>query len=479
MQENEFEGQVKRIIEEFHISPPASVWEKVSRKLEKKRRPKLLPLLLLLIGLAGTAYLIFYAAENSIQSPIAMSNNKDHKGTVKADSIIVKKPVNPVTENINPANELPLSLKNINGDRKLDVNNLRKLSSPVTAQTPRVLPATNNYKAEQQRDHDNNHAYQTDLQVLQNNDSILLHSDTITDKNAVAGKELEGAGSADTVVVNNDNPSTGNQDSNAVVKPKTANELTTPIKKSIRQNYKLPNLQWGITAFYGGSNAIENLVDLNKSASASYAAPGTMPNNSDTAFYNNHPYTASTAYHVGAVVQKKIIKNGFVAAGLYFTHLSTKADVSEKVDGLYIVQTANDLSRAFTVNEYFQAGSVTYTNHYNFIELPVYFQQDILPAKKFSFSYNAGFSVRQLISSKSLIYNQYNNIYFPKDDLMRKTQLQVLAGLNLKINAGSNTSVYIGPQLSYSLSNLYKNENNGNFHFINYGLQAGLMFHKK
>ena len=84
-----------------------------------------------------------------------------------------------------------------------------------------------------------------------------------------------------------------------------------------------------------------------------------------------------------------------------------------------------------------------------------------------------------MLSSNALIYNRHGNIYYSKDELLRKTQWQVSAGINLKINAGKNMAVYVGPQFSYSLSNLLKDKDAGNFHLVNYGVQAGLMFHKK
>ena len=132
------------------------------------------------------------------------------------------------------------------------------------------------------------------------------------------------------------------------------------------------------------------------------------------------------------------------------------------------------------VNNYYRPGVVKeYINKYNFIELPVAFQQNLLQRKVFAFGYNAGFSVRQLLNSNALIYNEQGNIYFSNNDLLRKTQLQLQAGLNLKFNTGKTTSVYAGPQISYSLSNFTKSKDNGNFHFMTYGLKAGLLFHKK
>jgi hypothetical protein len=255
------------------------------------------------------------------------------------------------------------------------------------------------------------------------------------------------------------------------------------IKKTSNNNFTIPKWQWGITASYGRSNAIQNLVDFNKSAPASLdynVGPGLITGRVDTGHYNNKPYTPSNAYQFGFVVQRKIIKNGFISSGLNFVHLSTKSDVNAKKDSAYTVQNGNIITNSFYVSSFYQGGeSKAYTNTYNFIELPVYFQQDLFYRHKLSLSYNAGFSIRQLLSSDALIYNRYSNIYYSKDELLRKTQWQFLAGINLKINAGKNMALYVGPQFSYSLSNFLKDKDAGNFHLMNYGVQAGIMFHKK
>jgi len=161
-------------------------------------------------------------------------------------------------------------------------------------------------------------------------------------------------------------------------------------------------------------------------------------------------------------------------------HLSTRSDAGKKVDTAFLLQPSNGWSNTFSVAQYYQSDNTSkHTNTYNFIELPVYFHQDIKPQNKFSFSYNAGFSIRQLVSSNALIYDPYNNIYFSKDALLNKTQLQFAAGLNLKINTGKSNALYIGPQFSYSVSGLYKDNSAGKFHFMNYGLQATFLLHKK
>jgi hypothetical protein len=134
----------------------------------------------------------------------------------------------------------------------------------------------------------------------------------------------------------------------------------------------------------------------------------------------------------------------------------------------------------YTVPGYYRPGSESkYMNTYNFIELPVYFQQYIFRSKSTALAYQAGVTLRQLLSQKSLVYDAFNNVYYADDNLLRKTQFQFAGGLKFSFNTGKKSAVFIGPHFSYSLSNFYNDKDKGNFHFMQYGIQAGIMFHKK
>jgi hypothetical protein len=481
MQENEFEKQLKDLMDEFKLAPSTSVWEKVSRRLNEGRRKKRPFIFLLFLGLLVAGYFMYQYGRQQPQS-IHYANSKTNKGPER-DSLSLKNPGQISTEKTTGQNSSIVSAN------KND-HTVSKASSPKTNRPAVFVKKESKYK---------NSSLSINVVSSNNNNSsgqLKINPEiTTNDVSAVMEKQLQNNAPVNEPIVANDstklidnaarndslNKNIAQTDSMQINQDKKESAVKRIAKNPSNKNYTIPKWQWGINAFYGRSNAIKNLVDFNKAAPANLDySPRPVTGNIDTAHYNSNPYTASNAYRFGFVVQKKIIKNGFISSGLNFIHLSTKSDVTGKKDSAYTVQNGNIITNSFYVSSFYQPGpSKTYTNTYNFIEIPVYFQQDVFYRHKLSLSYNAGFSMRQLLSSNALIYNRYNDIYYSKDELLRKTQWQFLAGVNLKINTGKKVAVYIGPEFSYSLSNLLKDNDAGNFHLINYGVQAGLMFHKK
>jgi len=476
MQENEFEKQLKDMMDEFKLVPPVSVWEKVSRRLNEGRRKKRPFIFLLFLGLLVAGYFMYQYAR---QQPVHYTNNKTNE-ELKKDSLSLKNP-----------GQLPAE-KTTGQNSSTVPANKNSYTAPKTSPPKTNRPATFDIKESKYKtpgiptnavssNNNNNSSGQLKInqetttndvpvvmeQQLQNNEPVAANDSTKLIDNAARNDSL--------------NKNIAQTDSIQIKQGKKESAKKGIVKNPSDKNYTIPKWQWGVNAFYGWSNAIENLVDFNKAAPANLSySPGIVTGSVDSTHHNSNPYSASNAYQFGFVVQKKIMKNGFISSGLNFIHLSTKSDVTGKKDSAYTVQNGNIITNSFYVSSFYQPGpSKAYTNTYNFIELPVYFQQDVFYRHKLSLSYNAGFSIRQLISSDALIYNRYSNIYYSKDELLRKTQWQVMAGINLKINTGKNMAVYVGPQFSYSLSNLLNDKDVGNFHLINYGVQAGLMFHKK
>ena len=138
-------------------------------------------------------------------------------------------------------------------------------------------------------------------------------------------------------------------DSIATVQNATANTA----QKATVQYKGLSKWQWGINAFYGRNNAVEGLTDFEKSSVQYLNSPSSIITG-DTIF-NKHAYTASGAYSFGFEVQRKIAKNSVLAAGLNYIHLSTKSNISKRVDSTYSIRPSN----SFSVDNYFQPGATT------------------------------------------------------------------------------------------------------------------------
>ena len=493
MRENEFEKQLKNMMDEFEVTPSKSVWEKVSRRINLDKRKKRPFIFWLITGLliSGSGYFIYHTSENKIQP-----TNNYAKNTIKdanADSGSLNNPGKSIPEKNTEAAHQNMGIKEEHANKiqqKKDIHANTKNSDKFIANSVKInKPVINKPDNNDLDNYKNDVQQQQKNQTTNNNKTIQpaeeLQGDVVSQQQQSNFENKQGVvDSSNTVAAfvqeNKSLPDSNTLNKEAAQKNATSSQNKTPT--TIKNNYVLPKWQFGAVASYGKSNIVEGISSNNNKSLPAYldnlsSAGG---GNFDSSSGSNKPFSSSGSYQFGVVAQRKIIKNGFISSGLNFIHLSAKADIKNKIDSPYTIQTGSSLANTFYVNSFYQAGSAeTYTSTYNFIELPVYFQQDLWYKHTVSLSYNTGFSVRQLLSSNALIYNKSSNIYYTKDDLLRKTQWQFLAALNLKINTGKSTSIYLGPQFSYSLSSQLKNSSNDNFHYINYGLQAGLMFHKK
>ncbi len=475
MPENEFEKKLKKMMDDFHLPPSTSVWENVSRRLHEKRRRKIPFFFLLAAGLITAGYFTYHVSEKYKQNSTAAISYTG-KNADKAGNYLLKDSAKLSTQKPGIKKEEKASVSNTlpGTQQKIFKNELNNKLITVKNST-----ALKDNSSELENDNAGNNKQHLNGQIInENNNAIVSNNETLF-KNSITIKQPVTPADAENTLLKDEV-----QDNNLALKKDSisglANQPGNSLKKSTTKTpvtiNKTSNWQWGVTGLYAKSNLIENLTNLNI-PSAQYSNDPLTSGNYDTAFKTTHAFSPSAAYAFGTVVKKKIFKNGYLSSGLNFIHLSVKADIGKTVDSVIVIPSP---AYTYFVRGYAQPGFVkTNTSKYNFIELPVLFQQNFFHSKKTSLSYNAGFSVRQLISSSSLIYNQINNIYFSKEELLRKTQFQVAAGLSFEMNTGKNNSFFIGPQFTYSLSNLIKNPGNSSFHFINYGLQAGFLLHKK
>lgn len=462
MQQNEFEKQVKQMMDGFNPQPSDAVWQNISSRIDtgnrKKRRFAFWVLALVLITAGGV--FLYNSANDGNKDEVIVNNENADSGNRRGEdrtpaqqdaALQVAPSLSDQTESgaVTEANidvvtlghtKQSLSLKDYSSRRPQGINTLTQPGMQVkTAEiaASAEVPAVN----------------------------VTATADTLN-KQPYADNPNRIADTATALPQVNNNVKQPLPDTTAVALQQ--HDSATIATKKIQQANTLPRWQWGITAAYGKSSTTGSLEKSMANASGPALGNGGSPGD------NFQAYTASSAYELGVTAERRITKNGFIGAGINYTYLSTKSSIANSVDSAYSISPGG-----IALNTYYQPGdAATYTNKYHFLELPVYFKQDLFAAKKISFSYNAGFSLRQLISTNSLVYDSQSNLYNLNNSQLSKTQLQVQAGLNAKFRAGKNMAVYVGPQFSYSLTGLYKNNSNGNFHLMDYGLHLGLMFHK-
>lgn len=460
MQENEFEKQVKEMMEELQFPPSATVWEKIKKHISKKKR-RVIPFFLLVATVVILSGYLFY------------TDQKHHnQGSQKNYSAIHNvEPKNSTSNNIKNQNSLqpnlifedkfhkPSALKKTEEHFYTSINKSFKKDETIILHQP-LIKENNNDESNDSLSSENS---ALNNKVPEENDS----SFTWQQSNAISFFK-------DSVFKNNTDTSI--QKNADFVKNDSAILKTYLADKKLNQRNKW---QFGISAMYGKSVIRNNLLNfnLNKSSPSNIFGPGTAF--SDTAKALKDPYKIANAYNFGIIVTRQISRHSYLNTGLNFVHLSSKSNTARSIDSSLILIEPGVQNSSF-VNGYYRTGSAeTFINNFNFISLPITFQSDLLQIKKFSVSYNAGLSAMQLISSKSLIYNDNNNSFFSNDELIRHTQFQLTAGLNLQISTKKNGMFSLSPDLKYSFSTLLKNNDYNRLHFLNYGLQAAWLFKKK
>lgn len=489
MPENEFEKQVKELMEELHFSPSAPVWERIKKRISEKKR-RVWPIFFLFISVALLSGYFFYADMNYQSKNInknieaaktsTTKSSPDNASTEKnneKDSVFkLQSQQLSTTKKTNKTNHVP-SIKHSKNDelvvdQPLIINKINKNKTELTAKNLKDdklvfnQPSTQNNITKKIIDTSKNSFTKTQTAELNNNNR----------DNKVIAQQQPDANNIFKDSIANSNTNSLTEINNAIQKNNSLTKKKIQPKKII----KASKWQFGIAAMYGRSNITDNVTSINNDK-ALQANPGL---NSGIPFASNstvlkNPYNTNNAYKFGIIIQRKVLKRSSLNTGLNFVHLSSKSNTALSLDSSLVSVIADVQSNNYAANFYRIGSAKTYTNNFNFIEIPVTFQSSLFHVNNFSVLYDGGVSVMHLISSKALIYNNHTNNFFSNDALFRKTQFQLTAGLNLQLKIKNTGNILLGPDFNYSLSPYLKNDNYNRLHFIDYGLHASWIFNKK
>ncbi len=460
MQENEFEKQVKIKMDELSFSPSAPVWEAIKKQVEKKKR-RILPFIFLLIIIATSGSYYMYINVNSNFK----KQNKNYTA-LKRERLLT-------SQDEQKNNNQP-------GQSKSTFQGLNKYHSALIKDKHRY----NSNKFPASNSKDNQLLNQNKLTVNQNANRIYFQKSQTTTSSQDLIEKNNVSATTNTLVYNNqilnvdslkqkdnnfnqsNNLTENSNSTTSAIKEKplvensdsiTQTHSTKSNKKQILNNNQPAKWQWEITAMYGKSNLVNNF-NLSNS--------------------NSKPYQPASAYSFGVIINRKVFKNGYLNSGLAYAHLSTKSYTARSAD-YSLIAVPFPFGIGSNNGNYLPETEKTYTNKYNFIELPVSLQYKLFHIKQFAVSYNVGVSVMQLINAKSLIYDSRRDVYLNDTSNLRRTQFQILSGLNFQFNTKNNGSFLLGPHVEYSLSNFVKTNNLDRRHFMQFGLQATWLFNKK
>lgn len=246
-------------------------------------------------------------------------------------------------------------------------------------------------------------------------------------------------------------------------------------------------MQWGISVFGGKSNTVLNVFNRLNAADKAYMEVSSPVPDSVARF---NPFTqvkGAAVFGIGGFVQKNISKRSSISAGINFSYLQTSINAVRHIDSTGIFQNASGL---FNLDGYYRPSVYSYQvpysstqsvkNNYLLLDLPVAYHYRITNSAKWPLYANAGLSAAFLLHKKALLYDLPNTVYYYGANQYRTIQLHTTFGFAAQLQVNKKYALQFGPQLKYGLTNITNDKKTyGRQHFLQYGLQANLLFRKK
>jgi len=233
----------------------------------------------------------------------------------------------------------------------------------------------------------------------------------------------------------------------------------------VRNHYKKWNL--GIEFSGGSSFVADDPLGINNSANYYLSTPSNS--SGGTGSYTNFPSSktrSSVAFIVGAFLEKNISPEHKISFGINYKYFSTSNKIGNKIDS---AQTA-----------YYAANSThNYRSNFSYLELPVSLKLQLGKNKYLPVYWQFGINISQLISSNALQFKSNPSLYYNDNSLFNKTQFGFSTSISAFLFAKQKTSIAIGPYFYYGASRLAGKGLYQKKHFNFIGLRSEILFLKK
>jgi len=477
MQENNFEKQVKQLMDDLRVNPSEPVWEYIEKRIPKSnRRRRFIAFFLLFIGLATCAY-FFYNKDSLAGNLIANNNNnealKPNNNTLHEQTVDAAKTEQPVsTDTVSRKPDAEKNTIAIASEKALkkttSITNEHKIKNNTTEFTSTTTNETINSKENNKEESIANNEKQQSIKNETSKNEVIVNDEI---KRSTATNE--GINNVDSTVASTKT----NLDTATSLKQNDAISAKKELKKP-NNNYK--KLQWGVSGFYGRSDIIEGIGIFSSDKSLAGGLSASPGANWDSVASLNYSKAikAKSSFSLGIAVKKQVSKRSSISAGIQYTHISTQIKTGEIKDSSASFNYNNSNITTRLENFYRPGLSVSRINKYNLIQIPLLYSYQFATSKKLPLFINAGFSLTRIISSDALVYDSYNQAYYKNTNVFNKTQVTLTGGLHTNLSFIKHGTLEIGPQLQYGLTNIVKN-NDAKQHLFFWGLNARYFIRNK
>ncbi len=473
MAENEFEKNVRREMDEFKVRPSEEIWPKIEEKIREKNRKRrvlffiLFSLIALMLG--GYGIYNFSGSNTRSEAQNKLSEGDQPTGKNKIDNS-KNKELNKETIAIKPN----IPAENADQENKtLLVAKQKKIDQRSTRDRFITSDSRKNHISEDQTAINTNQAEKetrsdkTDQETV--NTSSFDQQQVATD---TTQKEIAKPNDKNLAV----NDTTGSKREQL----KDTRSAQVVNKKKTDKNFS--KIAWGINFSAGTSVITEDAFSFKSSYAAAdrqYSnSPGSVTGGPVTGpgTYYRYPQSQNKpafAFKAGIQARKNISKRSSLSAGLGYSYLADKIKVGSG-------QNQGQAQSAFSLSYYAGAPQQTYTDHFHFIELPLYYNWRVTNNTDHFLSLNAGVSPSYLLATNTLLYDTAaGGIYYLNKDLVTKAHFNFISGISYQFKNKKNLEFSIGPQFSFDVSKIFKSELDKRKYFLYTGIDARVFFERK
>ncbi|MGN6540388.1 MAG: hypothetical protein ACTHKY_06220 [Ginsengibacter sp.] len=459
MEQNNFEKNVQQKMDEFKIAPSDSVWTNVEKRIDKKEKDRkvIFILFFLIVFLLSGGYWLLNLSKNKQKSNQQISSviekKLNSKETNKADSSSLKYEID--SKNVLSKHDAALvSSKKIKTFKRISVIKNEKGKYENYQNSSEEVAAKRIEESSKERNKADL-VFQLNtvspVQIKKENDADQFKANIESKINADALSQLQSEKKGEKLIVLND------------------------LSKK-NDSVKTHKQHWNIGfTFSGGESSIERNLLQRSFPVADYVS--NMPSGGIPSYYfQPSPIKNSTAFIIGAFIEKNISARGKIALGLSYKYYSLLTKVGKKIDSL-LSPSAQYFSVSNSYN--FFNSSHTYRNNFHYLEVPVSFELQLNKNRKLPLSWQAGVDISELIGSNALQFESNPGIYYHDNSMFNKTQFGVHTGLFATLFSKQKVPFSFGPYFYYSASSLAGSGFYNGKHFSFIGIRTQVLFKKK
>jgi hypothetical protein len=475
MQDPEFEKQVQKKMEELNFSPSDSVWKTVEKeiKMDRKRNRGFF-LLFLCLGfvLSGLVYVLISLEKYENRKSAGYPNQKPQSSTAFEREASAKQRIqsgklvtSPVVRDI--------------GKLDPETEKIRK-NSPVSQPVHKIETASNIAKNKNSEKFGRASIPKKDRAVGIASNSYTFNNDKKMNKSAEPWTAVDGnrKTQTDTANILVEKISVLPVKTQGMDSSKSTEEMTESAKNTDKSKKKSA---WhlGFTAAPGLSSIEQELFQTGRVADPA-AFNSFAPGGGGGTRSSPSSFKQGISVSAGLFLKRSINKKISLSIGLNYHYYTTKIQTGSKVDSFLLIYPYNVTNNgSVALPAYYRSGSAeNFTNHYHFIELPVFLQLQLNHSRKIPLYWEAGASLSQFISSDGLHFNSASGVYYKDNGLFNKTQFSVSSSFLVSFSC-HHALFQVGPQLQYYFTDLLKNNQGNKEHLIFGGVKFIFIPHKK